>query len=410
MAAIKNRKDSKGYVLRNGETERKDGRYCYAYTDSNKQRHFIYAKTLARLREREKELLVKYEQGLDPYSAKKLTLNDCFDRYMSQKYNLKESTKANYLYMYNRFVRPTFGKRKIDGIRYSDVKAFYFSILKEGVKANTLEGIHTVIHPALQLAVRDRLIVNNPSDCAMTEIKRSKLWDAPKRKSLTIPQQKALMNYLEEDNQFAGWIPIITVLLGTGMRIGECLALRWEDLDFEKRMISVNHTLSDRPDSKGVCKKRIETPKTDAGIRTIPMIQEVFDAFLTEYEIQKCIGFCEEVIDGYSGFVFSTAYHTVYSATAVNNAIHRVTAVYNNKEEKEAKKEKREPILLPHFSAHTLRHTFCSRLCENETNLKVIMDIMGHADISTTMDIYAECTGEKKQQVMTNLDGCIIIK
>ena len=244
----------------------------------------------------------------------------------------------------------------------------------------------------------------------MTEIKRSKLWDVPKRKSLTIPQQKALMNYLEEDNQFAGWIPIITVLLGTGMRIGECLALRWEDLDFEKRMISVNHTLSDRPDSKGVCKKRIETPKTDAGIRTIPMIQEVFDAFLTEYEIQKCIGFCEEVIDGYSGFVFSTAYHTVYGATAVNNAIHRVTAAYNNKEEKEAKREKREPILLPHFSAHTLRHTFCSRLCENETNLKVIMDIMGHADISTIMDIYAECTGEKKQQVMTNLDGCIIIK
>lgn len=281
---------------------------------------------------------------------------------------------------------------------------------QEEFKQEALENIHTVVHPALQLAVRDGLIVNNPSDSAMTEIKRSKLWDAPKRRALTIPQQKAFMNYLESDREYEGWLPIITVLLGTGMRIGECIAIRWEDLDFENRMISVNHNLSDRPDSKGVCAKHIQTPKTEAGTRTIPMIQEVFEAFLTEYEIQKCLGFCEEEIDGYSGFVFTTAYHTVYSAAAVNNAIHRATKAYNDKEEKEAKKDGREPLLLPDFSAHHLRHTFCTRLCENETNLKVIMDIMGHADISTTMDIYAECTKEKKKEVMTNIEGCIIIK
>ena len=410
MAAIKGRKDSKGYVLRTGETYRADGRYCYAYTDRNKVRRYVYAKSLQELRAKEKELLVKYEQGLDAFAAKKITLNDCFDRYISQKYNLKETTKANYIYMYNRFVRGTFGKRKIAEIRYSDVKEFYFSILQEGVKANTLDNIHTVVHPALQLAVRDGLIVNNPSDSAMTEIKRSKLWDAPKRRALTIPQQKAFMNYLESDRDYEGWLPIITVLLGTGMRIGECLGLRWEDLDFENRMISVNHNLTERPDSTGVCKKRIQTPKTDAGTRTIPMIQEVFDAFLSEYEIQKCLGFCEAEIDGYSGFVFSTATHTVYSATAVNNAIHRAVKAYNDKEEREAKKEGRMPVVLPDFSAHHLRHTFCTRLCENETNLKVIMDIMGHADISTTMDIYAECTKEKKKQVMTNIEGCIILK
>ena len=66
-------------------------------------------------------------------------------------------------------------------------------------------------------------------------------------------------------------------------------------------------------------------------------------------------------------------------------------------------------MVIPDFSAHHLRHTFYTRLCENETNLKVIMDIMGHADISTTMDIYAECTKEKKKQVMTNIEGCIIL-
>ena len=182
------------------------------------------------------------------------------------------------------------------------------------MKANTLESIHTQLHSAFQMAVRDGLIRMNPSDDVMAEIKKSKLWEKPKRHALTIPQQQAFMDFLKQDREYEGWLPVVTVLLGTGMRIGECLGLRWEDLDFENRMISVNHNLTDRSYDNGKCGKHIQTPKTAAGNRTISMIEEVFQAFLTEYEIQSCLGFCEEEIDGYSGFVFSTSRHTVYSA------------------------------------------------------------------------------------------------
>lgn len=409
--AMKVRKDKKGYGLRTGECQRSDGRYSYSYTDRNGQRRSIYSKTLPELRAREKQLQRDYEDGLDPYAAAKLTLNDLYDRYISQKFDLKATTRANYKYMYNNFVRDTFGKRKILEIRYSDVKAFYYTILNEKqMKANTLDNVHTQLHPAFRMAVRDGLIRTNPSDGVMAEIKKSKIWDKPKRHALTIPQQQAFINFLENNREYEGWLPVITVLLGTGMRIGECLGLRWEDVDFESRTISVNHNLTDRPDENGECKKHIQTTKTDAGNRMIPMIDDVFEAFLTEYEIQKCLGFCEEVIDGYFGFIFSTSTRTVYSASAVNNAIRRATKAYNEKEEKTAKKEKREAIILPDFSAHNLRHTFCTRFCENETNLKVIQDIMGHADITTTMDIYAEATAEKKKEVMTNLEGKIIIR
>ena len=408
---VKSRKDSKGYALRTGECQRNDGRYSYSYTDRMGTRHSIYSKTLPELRAREKQLQREYEDGLDPYKAAKLTLNNLYDRYLNQKYNLKPTTKGNYKYMYNHFVRETFGKRKLVEIRHSDVKEFYYNILqKQEMKANTLDNVHTQLHPAFDMAVRDGLIRMNPTDGVMTEIKKSKLWDAPKRRALTIPQQKAFMNFLDGDRDYEGWLPVLTVLLGTGMRIGECLGLRWEDLDFENKIISVNHNLTDRPDDKGECKKHIQTPKTEAGTRIIPMFDEVFEAFLAEYEIQKCIGFCEEEIDGYSGFVFSTASHTVYSASAVINAIRRATNAYNNKEERAAKEEKRDPIPMPKFSAHNLRHTFCTRLCENESNLKVIQDIMGHADISTTMDIYAEATTEKKQEVVTKLEGKIVIR
>ena len=82
---------------------------------------------------------------------------------------------------------------------------------------------------------------------------------------------------------------------------------------------------------------------------------------------------------------------------------------YNKEETQLAKEKNREPILLPHFSAHHLRHTFCTRFCENETNLKVIQEIMGHSDISTTMDVYAEATDEKKKEILTDLQEKIMV-
>ena len=70
-----------------------------------------------------------------------------------------------------------------------------------------------------------------------------------------------------------------------------------------------------------------------------------------------------------------------------------------------ADKQHREPLLLPRFSCHQLRHTFCTRFCENESNLKVIQDVMGHKDIKTTMNIYAEATSDKKREAMQKLSA-----
>ncbi|WP_242974608.1 tyrosine-type recombinase/integrase [Lacrimispora amygdalina] len=106
----------------------------------------------------------------------------------------------------------------------------------------------------------------------MNEIKRNSLDFKRKRYALTAPQQKAFMTHMCENYEFHGWEPVITVLLGTGMRIGECLGLCWDDLDFEKRLIGVNKTLIYRPEPSNGCVVHISTPKTEAGERTIPMI------------------------------------------------------------------------------------------------------------------------------------------
>ncbi|MGB4661752.1 MAG: tyrosine-type recombinase/integrase [Mobilitalea sp.] len=97
-----------------------------------------------------------------------------------------------------------------------------------------------------------------------------------------------------------------TVPLGTGIRIGECLALTWDDLDFDNRTVGVNRTLTYRPEPENGCVVHISTPKMEAGKRTLPIIDEVYEAFLEEYQIQSCLSFNVNEIDGFSGFMFST--------------------------------------------------------------------------------------------------------
>ena len=170
----KGRKDPKGRVLRKGESYRsQDDRYVYSYTDPFGRRRTIYDKDLAKLREKEDNLKRDQLDGLDVYVAGRATLNDLFDRYISMKHDLRNTTRTNYIYMYDRFVRDTFGLKKIADIKYSDIKWFYQQLLEErGIQANTLDTIHTVLHPAFQLAVRDNVIRKNPTDGVMAEIKK----------------------------------------------------------------------------------------------------------------------------------------------------------------------------------------------------------------------------------------------
>lgn len=404
------RKDSRGYALRSGECQRSDGRYSYSYTDRNRKRHTIYGKDLVELRKKEQGIRRDLEDGLDPQRAERVTVNEVYDSYIKQKYDLKATTRTNYIYTYDHFIRETFGRRRLASVHYSDVRQFYYSlIMEEKLSPATIDNVHTQLHPAFQMAVRNGLIRTNPAAGVLGEIKKSHLWYKPKRKSLTVAEQKAFMNFLYSNHQYQGWKPIITILIGTGMRIGECLGLRWEDLDFENRFIDVNHNLVHRRVDKEGGTLHINSPKTEAGCRKIPMIKEVYEAFLEEYELQRITGFCTQEIEGYSGFVFANSEGTVTIPSEVNRAIHSITADYNNEETAKAKAEKREPLLLPDFSAHHLRHTFCTRFCENETNIKVIQSVMGHKDIQTTMDIYADCSEEKKKEVIEKMEDKIFV-
>ena len=402
----KTRKDLRGRSLRKGDVQRaSDKRYMYTYTDPLGRRKFIYANDLTQLREKEEKLLKDQLDGLDIYVAGKATLNETFDRYISTKYNLRESTRSSYLYTYDHYVRETFGLKRIAEIKYSDVLQFYYHLLnQQGISLGTLDSVHCLLHPTFQLAVRDEIIRKNPTDGVMKEISRESGKNRGVRHALTIEPQRCVREYIANHPIYYHWWPMFTILLGTGCRIGEALGLRWQDLDFENRVISINHSLVYYPaNGSNKCVLRVSLPKTDAGIRTIPMLDIVKDAFEMLYEEQKENGFNETEIDGMSGFIFCNRFGSVPNPQTVNHTIKRIANNYNADEVVRAKKEHRDPIILPNFSCHHLRHTFCTRLCENETNLKVIQSIMGHKNIETTLDIYAEATEKKKQESFENL-------
>lgn len=345
--------------------------------------------------------------GLDLYAAGKATVNNTFDRYISTKYDLRDSTRNGYLYTYNKFVRSTFGKRKLVDVKFSDVMHFYLHLINvDGLALGTLDSVHCVLHPTFELAVRDDIIRKNPSDGVMREISKKSGKNRGIRRALTPEQQRAFMEYMAGHPIFYHWWPLFTILLGTGCRIGECLGLRWEDLDFENKVISINHAVTYyRSAEHGRQLMSISLPKTEAGIRTIPMLDVVKEAFLMEKEQQFDMlgGLNEQIIDGMSGFVFQNADGRVPNPQTVNRTIKRIVETYNSEELLNAAKEKRDPELIPNFSCHVLRHTFATRLCEAESNLKVIQSVMGHRNIETTMDIYAEATEEKKQETFEGL-------
>lgn len=100
----------------------------------------------------------------------------------------------------------------------------------------------------------------------------------------------------------------------------------------------------------------------------------------------------------------------VISPSRINYALKKITCEYNGLEQEKAKQEEREPKLLPDITVHHFRHTFATRFCENENNIKVIQKILGHANIETTMHVYAEATGGKQKEAMAALEGKIRIK
>lgn len=427
------RKDNQGRILNDGEQQKKNGLYEYRYYDANGVRKSIFSWRLTQsdvvpkgkrdckpLRDLEREIQQDLHDGIDSCLSKNITINDRFDLYIRSKLNLADSTRLNYIYNYDKYVRKSFGKRKIGNINYSVMKRFYNSLItKHGLKPNSMEVVHTVLNPIFDKAVYDNLIRLNPCIPAMKEIRQMKEWQTKKvttKYAFTVEQQMAFVDFMRSNPEYSRWCNILTVLLGTGLRIGECTGLTWNDCDFTNDCIYITHTLIYRRWEDGFCGYRVHpVPKTKSGIRTIPMMQEVREALIREKAYQEKHGTAKTVIDGYSDWVFTNRYGTVLSPSSVNDGIARIIRDYNEQENEKAALEGRSSVLIPHMTTHQLRHSFCTRLMEESINndnmipLAVIQSLMGHKDVKTTIEIYTDVSEELKRKALEKVKNNIYL-
>ena len=396
------RKDRNRAVLKTGESQRADGRYVYRWTDRKGKRNTVYAKTLKQLRDKEADIQRDILDGIR--TMENCTVNDMFELWCRIKRGLKDNTFQNYKYMYNTYIRDDIGRLPISRVKKSKVKEFYNKLVDADLlRVNTLDTLQNILHQVMDIAVDDGYLRFNPTDKALTELKRANNSDKKRRKALTKEEQDVFLEYVKNHKVYAHWYPLFAFMIGTGMRIGEVVGLRWCDVDMKNDLIDVNHTLVYYDHGEGHCAYEVNTTKTEAGERTIPMLKMVREALAEERKNQMKNGIrCQASIAGYTDFIFLNRFGNLLNNGIINKAICRIVRDYN--EEQLNKEEEEQGILLPRFSCHTLRHTFTTRMIEAGVNVKVVQETLGHTDVSTTLNIYADATDEFKKQEFKNLD------
>lgn len=391
---MQRRKDSKNRVLKEGEYERPNGTYEYRWRDKRGKRHAVYSKSLKELREKETEVVKDIIDGIN-IDRRKITVNDLYDKWVQLKRGIKDNTFEQYKYVYEHYVKNSFGELKIENIRKTDVKAFYNDLIdKKSLKSSSVTVISQILRQVLEIGIEDGYIRTNPISGALRDLQKER--EDKKKKALTVEEQKIFERFLLRERE-KKWRAIFMIMLYTGMRVGETTSLRWCDIDLENSLISINHTTASFPYVTDTHKiVTINTPKTKSGERTIPMLPIVKEMFLSEKRFQEEIGLtCVSEIDGYTDFIFLNSGGRVQTKYNLNKALIRIVNSCNKEQGRD---------LLPHISCHCLRHTFATRMCEAGLNIKAIQEILGHTDIKTTMNIYAEATKELKVSEMSKLE------
>lgn len=220
-------------------------------------------------------------------------------------------------------------------------------------------------------------------------------------RALSLQEQKTFEAYIAKPGKYHQYYPVITVMLWTGMRVGEVLGLRWEDIDFENNEISVNHTLLFYSKGKGKGSSyKINPPKTKSSNRIVPMLPKVKEALLYEKRKQDLLGIsCGMVIEGYTNFIFLNNKGMVLDYKKLNHKLDLICNEIND----EIHKENPAALDFPHVHNHMLRHTFATRMREAGADIKATSEMMGHEGILITLKTYTDASREFKNREIAAL-------
>ena len=398
LIEIERRRDKKGRVLHEGEMQMKDGRYRFKYTSWDGKEKVVYSWRLDRNDKapqgrKQTESLREMEKRIQADSFDRIVTNggnitvlELVQKYVDTRVGVRITTKRGYQTVLNFLAKDPFGKKRIDLVRKSDAKLWLIKLQQEKGKSYAqIHNIRGVIRPAFKLAMDDDLIRKNPFDFELVNVLVN---DSVRRDALSREDERKLLKFINEDKHYKKYYEGIYILFNTGMRISEFCGLTLSDIDFKNHSINVDHQLQ----KCAHVGSYIEETKTESGRRKIPMtpeVEECFKAIIANRRPPKP----EPMIDGKAGFLYFDKDGSVAYSLHWDHYFKHIRDKYN----------RIYKIQIPFVSPHICRHTFCSKMAKSGMNPKTLQYLMGHSDISVTLNTYTHVGFEDAQRELKSL-------
>lgn len=394
------RRDNKNRILHNGEIQKADGRYRFKYQDINGKTNYVYSWRLDKndptpkgktrdlsLREKEKQIEQDMFNQVVPNGGN-FTVITLVEKYVGLKTGVRQSTVSGYKTVINVLKKEPFGRMRIDKVKTSDAKSWLIKLQKkDGRGYSSIHSIRGVLRPAFEMALNDDLIRKNPFAFELSSVVVN---DSVTREAITRKQERDLLKFIKEDAHFCRYYDAIYILFNTGLRISEFCGLTIKDIDFKKMRINVERQLQRSSNMEYI----IEKPKTESGTRFVPMTIEVADAFrriIEKRENPKV----EPMVDGIVGFLCLDKNDMPMVALHWEKYMQHIREKYNSIYK----------VQMPCVTPHVCRHTFCSKMAKSGMNPKTLQYIMGHADISVTLNTYTHVNFEDAKDEMERLSS-----
>lgn len=374
--------------------KRADGRWAASITvedptTGTTKRRTLYAKTRREAREK---LRAAHERAAQeqPITDTRAALATWIERWIETTLEAsprKQTTRELYATVARHYIATDpIARRTLDRLRPSDVEAFLLRLRNAekddgapAYSASTIRTTYTVLRSILDGAVRDGLLARNPVE----SVKRPSA-ERTEARYLTADEARALMEAARSSRHYAA----VVLIAHTGLRRGEALALRWEDVDLEgpTPSVRVRGTLAR---TRGALV--VTAPKTTQSRRTVPLTAEAVAVLRQQSAAQKRDRLRAANLWADTDFVFTTATGEPIDPRNLFRVV-QVAA---------------KAAGLEHVGVHSLRHTAATLMLESGVNIKAVSSLMGHSSIAITGDVYAHVTDDTARAAMAALGGAL---
>lgn len=362
-------KDLRGKELGEGIYQQPNGTYCARFVDRFGKRKAKRSKKLQEVRQWLADATYINEHS-DIEQATSMVVDAWFEYWIDvKKKTVRPNTVRNYTERYYKNIQNVIGKKLLTEVKPIHCQKIFTNMADEGYRTSTLYQTRITLFNMLEFAKENEIILSNP---CKKSVKSDMGKPSQKKEALTIDIQKKFLEQAKGrsyENQYR-------FILQTGLRTGELIGLKWEDVDFTNRVLKIQRSMEYR---HSVGEWRIGEPKSKSGYRTIPLTDEAIRILKAQKEKNKKI---KVIPIEWNEYIFLSR-----KGEPVKNSTYD-TMLFKICEKAEISK----------FSMHILRHTFATRCIEGGMMPKTLQKILGHSNIGITMNLYVHITEDEKQK------------